>query len=93
MLKMCLGISQVMGRCVYNFVIEFFDGMQSYMLFIFIECNVILDNREEILIFVVVRVYFYLEVIVEKIFELDLEVEIFLFVGRDVLFFYKIYEL
>lgn len=74
------------------FKILLLNYMLSYMLFIFIECSVILNSREEILIFVVVRVYFYLEVIVEKIFELDLEVEIFLFVGRDVLFFYKIYD-
>lgn len=92
MLLLCLGNIIEYGRRCLNFIIEFFDLSYMIDLFMFIECDQILNIRDEILFLKVVEVYSYLKDIVEFIFFVQESVEILLFIGRDLLFVYYVLE-
>lgn len=60
-------------------------------LFIF-ECEDIFNDLFEILILEIVEFYYYFSVIIFKIFEFDLDLKVYLLIGRDLLEVYYVEE-
>lgn len=88
----CVGKVMIVGWCVDGFMVILLCGKEWFVLFILIECDMILNNRNEILILEVVVRYLYFKFIVGKLFELDFKVKIFFFIGWDLIFVYYVLD-
>lgn len=88
----CVGKVMIVGWCVDGFIVILLCGKEWFVLFSLIECDMILNNRNEILILEVVVRYLYFKFIVGKLFELDFKVKIFFFIGWDLIFVYYVFD-
>lgn len=80
------------GRNVFGFKVWFIDkNVILDFLFIF-ECEDIFNDLFEILILEIVEFYYYFSVIIFKIFEFDLDLKVYLLIGRDLLEVYYVEE-
>lgn len=91
-MQFCLGKNVSYGRLVRGLIVKGINDSQNVELkfFFVFECDNILGNYFEILIFEVVFCYFYMWDIVKYLYVLDFLVKILLFIGRD---FFEVYYL
>ena len=91
-LRTCAGTTQIRGKCSKHLVVESVDGNKSHQLSNVIECNAILDSKQEIPSPEVARAHPDLHEIVDKIPEIRGDVDILLLIGRNAPPLQKVHE-
>ena len=91
-LRTCAGTTHMQGRYSKDLIVEFIDGSSRHQLSNVIECNAILDSKEEIPTPDVARAHPHLKDIATQIPEMCDDVDILLLVGRDAPPLQKIHE-
>lgn len=91
-LRTCSGVTEACGRRATRFMVESLDETTSVMLPTLIECNHMPNDRTEIPTPAAAQHYTHLKSIAHKIPQLDLEAQILLLLGRDILQVHKVRE-
>ncbi|XP_060761029.1 uncharacterized protein LOC132870982 [Neoarius graeffei] len=89
-LKTCSGVGDASGHRATGFVIEPADGDISLTLPTLLECNMIPNNRDEIPTQAAAHSHPHLRAIANEIPEVDMNAEILLLLGRDMLRAHKV---
>lgn len=91
-LKTCAGVVTTKGRRAHGYVVESLDGNVSIQLSTLIECNRMLDNREEIPTPEAAYHHDHLRAIASEIPPLDSSADILLLLGRDIVRVHKVLQ-